>query len=85
MHIDTATAISQFLGTFPTFLAVILAWIHSNARINDNTARMDKRIDDLREIIRAEAASTRTELRAELRRVEEVVDARLKHLEERYD
>jgi hypothetical protein len=42
-----------------------------------------KRIDDLRDIIRAEAASTRSELRSELRRVEEVMDARLKHLEER--
>ena len=36
------------------------------------TAHMNKRLDDLRDL-----------WRAELRRVEEVIDARLKHLEER--
>ncbi|MGI9073721.1 MAG: hypothetical protein ACR2JB_20950 [Bryobacteraceae bacterium] len=41
-----------------------------------------KRMDDLRELIRAEGQATRAELRAELRRVEEVMDAWLKHLEE---
>jgi hypothetical protein len=63
----------------PTFIAVLLAWMHSNGRISN----VHTRIDDLRDIIRAEGASTRAELRSELRRVEEVMDARLKHLEER--
>lgn len=40
-------------------------------RIADLARRMDQRFDDLREL-----------WRAELRRVEEVLDARLKHLEE---
>jgi len=71
--------LSQFLGSLPTFIAVLLAWMHSNGRISD----VHKRIDDLRDIIRAEGVSTRSELRSELRRVEEVMDARLKHLEER--
>ncbi len=41
-------------------------------RLNDLRAHMDARFDDMRET-----------WRAELRRVEEVLDARLKHLEER--
>ena len=77
MQIDST--FSQFVGSLPTFIAVILAWIHSNGRISD----VHKRMDDMRDVIRAEGQSTRNELRAELRRVEEVMDARLKHLEER--
>ncbi len=65
MTLDTSTTLSQFLGSMPTFIAVLLAWMHSNGRISD----VHKRIDDLRDIIRAEAASTRSELRSELRRV----------------
>jgi hypothetical protein len=81
-QIDTTVALSQFVGSLPTFIAVILAWLQSNARISDTNTRFDKRIDDLRDLIRAESQATRSELRAELRRVEEVMDARLKHLEE---
>lgn len=77
-QIGTTIALSQFVGSLPTFIAVILAWSQSNARISDTNARFDKRLDDLREIIRAEAQT----IRAELRRVEEVMDAQLKHLEE---
>jgi hypothetical protein len=80
--IDPSLALSQFVGSLPTFVALILAWLQSNARISDTNARFDKRLDDLREVIRAESQATRAELRAELRRVEEVMDARLKHLEE---
>jgi hypothetical protein len=97
IHFDTAAALAQFVGTLPTFIAVILAWMNSNGRISDVNSRIgdvngrigdtksdiDKRIDDIRDLIRAEGAATRAELRAELRRVEEVMDARLKHLEER--
>ncbi len=43
-----------------------------NARISDLRSHMDNRFDDMRDT-----------WRAELRRVEEVIDARLKHLEER--
>lgn len=82
IHFDTATALAQFVGALPTFIAVILAWMNSNARIGDTNQNLSKRIDDMRDAIRAEGAATRAELRAELRRVEEIVDARLKHLEE---
>jgi hypothetical protein len=67
MQIDAATAISQFVGSLPTFVAVLLAWLNSN-----------KRIDDVRDLIKAESDT----IRAEMRRMEDVMDARLKHLEE---
>ena len=85
LPIDPSVALSQFVGSLPTFIAVLLAWMQSNARISDTNARINDtnaRINDLRselkEIIKAESAL----LRAEFRRVEEVMDARLKHLEE---
>lgn len=88
MPIDTSGALTQFVGSLPTFIAVILAWMHSNGRfsdtnnrIGDTNSRLAKRIDDLRDLIRAESAT----IRAELRRVEDVMDARLKHLEERFN
>lgn len=46
MQIDTTVALSQFVGSLPTFIAVILAWIQSNARIGDAKNGLDKRIDD---------------------------------------
>lgn len=106
--IDPGLALSQFVGSLPTFIAVILAWLHSNARISDINTNLNKRIDDtntrfdkrfddinhhfekrfddvdkrladLREFIRAENEATR----AAMRRMEEIIDARLSHLEER--
>lgn len=74
MHVDTTVVFSQFLGALPTLVAVLLAWMQNNTRIGDT----HRRIDDVRDLIKAEA----TTIRAELRRVEEVMDARLKHLEE---
>jgi hypothetical protein len=56
----------------PTFIAVLLAWMNSNKRVDDLRG-------ELKDSIKGEAAL----LRAEFRRVEEVMDARLKHLEER--
>ncbi|MGP0076415.1 MAG: hypothetical protein ACLPWF_31255 [Bryobacteraceae bacterium] len=63
-----------------TLIGFVIAYI--NARFGKNDARfdaidkrfdaIDRRFDDMRDL-----------WRAELRRVEEVLDARLKHLEER--
>jgi hypothetical protein len=82
MQIDTPVALSQFVGTLPTFIAVILAWMHSNFRIGDLQRSLDKPIDDMRqtmtELIKSESAL----IRAEMRRMEKVMDTRLKHLEE---
>ena len=60
-------------------LAVLIGILVNNSRLNDLNARLtdlslqlNQRIDDLKEM-----------WRSELRRVEEVLDARLSHLEER--
>jgi hypothetical protein len=56
-----------------TLAGVLIAYI--NAKFQDVSSRfnaVDRRFDDMREL-----------WRAELHRVEEVLDARLKHLEER--
>jgi hypothetical protein len=51
-------------------LAVLVGILVNNSRLNDLRAHIDARFDDMRET-----------WRAELRRVEEVLDARLKHVE----
>ena len=53
-------------------LAVLTGILINNSRLNDLRGHMDACFDDMRET-----------WRSELRRVEEVLDARLKHLEER--
>ena len=53
-------------------LAVLTGILINNSRLNGRRGHMDSRFDDMRET-----------WRSELRRVEEVLDARLKHLEER--
>jgi hypothetical protein len=56
----------------PTVIAVLVGILINNARITDLRLHIDARFDDAKET-----------WRAELHRVEEVLDARLKHLEER--
>ena len=53
-------------------LAVLVGILINNSRLNDLRSHMDARFEDAKDT-----------WRAELRRVEEVIDARLKHLEER--
>lgn len=56
-----------------TLIGILIAYV--NARFDKHDARfdaLDRRFDDMRDL-----------WRAELRRVEEVLDARLKHIEER--
>jgi hypothetical protein len=60
------------LATVPNVLAVLMGILINNSRLNDLRAHMDARFDDMRNT-----------WRTELHRVEEVIDARLKHLEER--
>jgi hypothetical protein len=74
------------LATVPTMLVVMIGILINNARLGDVNARIgdlqaqmnvrfndvDRRFDEMKEI-----------WRSELHRVEEVLDARLKHLEER--
>jgi len=59
------------LATAPTMLTVLIGILINNARLSDLRSHMDARFDDMRET-----------WRSELHRVEEVIDARLKHLEQ---
>jgi hypothetical protein len=69
------------LASLPSVLAVMIGILINNSRLTDLRAHVDmqfqnvdRRFDEMRDT-----------WRAELRRVEEVLDARLKHLEERFD
>jgi hypothetical protein len=53
-------------------LAVLVGILINNSRLSDLRSHMDKRFDDIKET-----------WRAELQRVEGVLDARLKHIEDR--
>jgi hypothetical protein len=86
MALDPTITLSHFLGSLPTFIAVVLAWMHSNRRFsefNNRFSDVSEQIDDLAAIVRAEGESTRSEFRLGLRRVEDAMGARLKRLEER--
>ncbi len=74
------------LGAVPTMLTVLVGILINNSRLTDMNARigelrshMDSRFND---VDRRFDAFENT-WRAELHRVEEVLDARLKHFEER--
>jgi hypothetical protein len=76
---DTSRALNFALASAPTMLTVLIGILINNSRMSDLNTRMsdlrthlDTRLDEMRDL-----------WRSELRRVEEVLDARLKHLEER--
>ena len=60
------------LATAPTMLTVLVGILINNARLSDLRTHIDRRFDEMKDL-----------WRSELHRVEEVLDARLKHLEER--
>jgi hypothetical protein len=60
------------LASGPTMFAVLAGIVTNNSRLTDLRIHVDGRFDEMRDL-----------WRAELRRVEEVIDVRLKHLEER--
>lgn len=60
------------LATAPTMITVLIGILINNARLTDFRNHMDNRFDDMKDM-----------WRSELHRVEEVLDARLRHLEER--
>jgi hypothetical protein len=81
------------LASAPTMLAVLLGILVNNSRLSDLRAYMDGRFNDVGvrfNDVNERFASLERRLdelkeiwRSELHRVEEVLDARLKHLEER--
>jgi hypothetical protein len=67
-------------------LAVLIGILVNNSRLNDFGKRMDNielRLTEMRVHFDQRIDDAKETLRAELRRVEEVLDARLAHLESR--
>jgi hypothetical protein len=67
------------LAAVPTMLAVLVGILINNSRLTDLCVHMDGRFD----VVDQRFDAMRDLWRAELHRVEEVIDARLKHLEDR--
>jgi hypothetical protein len=67
------------LAAVPTMLTVLIGILINNSRLSD----MSSRIGELRSHMDSRFDDMRATWQSELRRVEEVLDARLKHLEER--
>lgn len=83
---DNTQILTIALAAVPTMLAVLVGILVNNSRLSDTNAR----IADLRVHMDSHFADIDTRLsemrdlwRSELYRVEQVLDARLKHLEER--
>jgi hypothetical protein len=86
VEVTDAQILTVALAAVPTMLTVLLGILINNSRLGDMNMRIgelrshmdgrfdavDQRFDDMRDM-----------WRSELHRVEEVLDARLKHLEER--
>jgi hypothetical protein len=70
--VNDAQILTIVLATAPTMLTVLIGILINNARLSDLRSHMDARFDEMRDT-----------WRSDLRRVEEVIDARLRHLEER--
>lgn len=79
MDINPGQILSLALASLPTILTVLMGILINNSRLSDVNAR----INDLRGHIDSRFDDMRATWHSELRRVEEVLDARLKHLEER--
>ena len=78
------------LATVPTMITVLIGILINNARLSDLRSSVDGRFSDLHSYmdLRFNDVDRRLEemkeiWRSELHRVEGVLDARLKHLEER--
>lgn len=79
MDINPSLVLSLALATVPTMLTVLIGILINNSRLGD----VNSRINDLRSHMDSRFDEMRSSWQSELRRVEEVFDARLKHLEER--
>jgi hypothetical protein len=77
--------LNLMLASLPTMLTVLIGILINNARLSDLRTDMDKRFNEVDR--RFDQMDRRFEevkelWRSELHRVEQVLDARLKHLEE---
>jgi hypothetical protein len=71
--------LSIALAGVPSMLAVLVGILINNSRLTDLRGHMDTRFND----VDRRFDEMRDLWRSELYRVEQVIDARLKHLEER--
>ena len=72
------------LSTGPTMLLVLVGILINNARLGDTNTRIGEtntRIGELRSHMDVRFEEMKDLWRSELHRVEEVIDARLKHIE----
>ena len=90
MEINPGQIVSIALASLPTILTVLIGILINNSRLSDLCSNFDSRfgdvnsrIDDLRSHMDSRFDEMRGTWQSELRRVEEVLDARLKHLEDR--
>jgi len=86
MEINPSLVLSAALAMAPTTLTVLIGILINNSRLGDVNSRIgdvNGRINDLRRHMDSRFDEMRSTWQSELRRVEEVLDARLKHLEER--
>jgi hypothetical protein len=90
MNINPGQILSLAPASLPTILTVLLGILINNSRLSDLRADftsrfsdVNSRIDDLRSHIDSRFDDMRANWQSALHRVEEVLDARLKHLEER--
>jgi hypothetical protein len=79
MEINPGQILSIALASVPTMLTVLMGILINNSRLGD----VNSRIDDLRSHMDSRFDEMRSTWTSELRRVEEVIDARLRHLEAR--
>jgi hypothetical protein len=79
MDVNLGQILSLAVATVPTVLTVLIGILINNSRLGDVNAR----IGDLRSHMDSRFDDMRASWHSELHRVEEVFDARLKHLEER--
>jgi len=78
------------LASVPTMITVLIGILINNARMNDTNTRigelrseMNQRFTSMQGEMNRRFDDMKDTWRSELHRVEEVLDARLKHLEER--
>jgi hypothetical protein len=76
---DNSQILTIALAAVPNMLSVLAGILINNSRLGDTNAR----IADLRDHVDIRFNEMRDLWRSELYRVEQVIDARLKHLEER--
>jgi len=79
MEINPGQILSIALASVPMMLTVLMGILINNSRLGD----VNSRINDLRSHMDSRFDEMRSTWTSELRRVEEVIDARLKHLEQR--